>query len=172
MSRAVGSLAEWNSGQDLACWGKGSRRCKNRTAWLIRLARLSPLNTESFTNRSLRVCLVFFLWSLDTLCQKVRWRWFVPFLDYVFSFSTPVKPHIWMTGTFIFSSIYVPEQEGPLAEKYCFLLGLLLLLYPNALQNMFTPLQSRACPMSGCFCCVLARQQWYNCVFEWVWLKQ
>lgn len=84
-------------------------------------------------------------------------------------FSTSIK-HIWTRGSFIFSSIYVPEQETPPTEKYGFLLVLLLhQSRPNALQNMFTPLHTEACLwMWASLVCVLARQQWIECVSDCV----
>lgn len=62
----------------------------------------------------------------------------VSVLYLVSPFSSQMK-HICNRGWFIFSSIYVPEQEAPPTEKYCFLLVFILLFLDlNVLQNMFT----------------------------------
>lgn len=143
------------------------------TSWDFSLAyRIIQCLFRSCRWRQSPVCFLFFpliAWCVTSLSPCVVHR-------LVFSmcvpFSSPVKSTSGQGAVFIFSTIYVPQQEAPPAEKYHFLL--LLESRLNVLQNTFTPHEDKSVCVCGCFwlrgetCCAYcaSRQQWDKCVFD------
>lgn len=157
------SLAEQNGGQNKIRSDDG---CKTRQLESSDWTNLPSTLSHSQTAASLCVCVLL------TICWDLaRFPYFSCFSLTFPHFFHSNKTHIWTRGSFIFSSIYVPEQEPPPTEKYCFLLALLLLLLHFVLMHSRTCLHHytpRSVPVCGCCCCVCAGQTTMDQLCFWV----